>query len=257
MYRRVLYIGGCSPKYMSRQTNSPTITFSKRVGTPQLKSEISATIERVIALVCPEVDLSHRTLNIVLTRANTGGTHGNLATRYSLKDRSQVLSEMDMMVNIGKDSPHASLVHETIHYLQMQLGALSFVHIGGKQTAYIFHYATAALINARVHNGEVLNMMTEGRTWRIGNAPTLQEARDDADSYRVMSPDKGNLNTDYSFNRYLMLSHEAQAHRLAFIIAKKFNFTGYDLTHAHEGAMRQMRAMNRPQPRTVWTVVHA
>lgn len=244
---------------MDGQANSPMITFSKRVGSQQLKNEIQGTIKRVIALVCPEVDLSHRTLNVVLTRANTGGTHGNLATRYSLKDRCQVLSEMDLMVNIGKDSPHASLVHETIHYLQMQLGALSFVHVGGKQTAYVFHHPTAALINARVHNGEVLNTITEGRTWRTTNAPTLQEAREDkangGGSYRVMSPDKGNITTDYAFNRYLMLSHEAQAHRLAFIIAKRFNFTGYDLTHAHEGAMRQMRAMKKPVRRTVWESV--
>lgn len=239
---------------MDGHTNSPTITFSKRVGTPQLKSEIQATIERVIALVCPEVDLSHRTLNVVLTRANTGGTHGNLQTTYSLKDGCQLLDTMNLMVNIGKDSPHASLVHETIHYLQMQLGALSFVHVGGKQTAYVFHYATAALINARVHNGEVLNTMTEGRTWRTTNAPTLQQARDNT-GYRVMRPDSGRIQTDAAFNRYLMLSHEAQAHRLAFIIAKKFGFTGYDLTNAQEGAMRQMRAMKKVEVRTVWEVV--
>ena len=116
--------------------NLPTIRFTKRVGQAPLKNMIQGVIESTLGVLAHDIDMSGRTLNVVLTRANTGSTRGHI--RISAKtceetgDRVQNLDVMELMLNLGpmrnaRDEGDLikTLMHETIHYVQYQSGIMS------------------------------------------------------------------------------------------------------------------------------------
>ena len=116
--------------------NLPTIRFPKRVGQAPLKNMIQGVIESTLGVLAYDIDMSGRTLNVVLTRANTGGTRGHI--RISAKtceetgERVQNLDTMELMLNLGpmrnaRDEGDLikTLMHETIHYVQYQSGIMA------------------------------------------------------------------------------------------------------------------------------------
>ena len=249
--------------YPNQFTNSPLIHFTKSVGDSTFKQMIQATIEHTIHTLVPEMVFHHRTLNVVLTRAQTGSTGGYLKVRASASQGVHLAKPMELMVNIGKGSLQATIIHETIHWLQYQLKILSVAYLNGAYkggSTYLWDNATGALLNARGHDEAVLNMMTEGRTWRTEAHTTTGEG---VTAYRGSNPRTGAL----SRMKYFLEPCERQAHRLSIIVAKRMvtalNLKEADIDGLRAMKMRSLDARNdyydtRPRsPRTeTWTVVH-
>lgn len=116
--------------------NLPTIVFTKQVGETPLKTQVAHIVGNTLDVIAHDIDMSGKTLNVVLTRANTGRTNGHI--RISAKtceetgDRVQNLDVMELMLNLGpmrnmKDEGDLikTLMHETIHYVQYQSGIMS------------------------------------------------------------------------------------------------------------------------------------
>ena len=114
--------------------NLPTIRFTKRVGDSTLKTKIQGVIESTLDVLAHDLDMSGRTLNVVLTRANTG-PHEDISAsvrRPARRPKVQNLDVMELMLNLGpmrnaRDEGDLikTLMHETIHYVQYQSGILT------------------------------------------------------------------------------------------------------------------------------------
>lgn len=241
---------------MPTYANSPEVNFTHAVGTSAVKNTVKTLILDTINAVAPEVNFNHRTLNIQLTRANTGATAGHL--KISFINGHIQKPTMSMMVNMKRVDSEQTIIHETIHWLQFQLNVATAVRHEGRYV-YLWDNATGALLNARGQgDNALLNMMTEGRTWNA-TAPTLGTAQ----GVRVHRHSTDMKSTHGRLNYYLDPA-ESQAHRLALPIAKRLGQPQAVLDSCLSMAGKQMNAVKEAKEgrRTtelmgeLWTVVN-
>lgn len=224
---------------MPTYPTSPAIRFTHAVGNETLKGELKNLILETIHTVAPEVDFSHRVLALQLTRANTGNEAGHLNVQLSGGVMS--LDGMRMKVNIKSSAVIETVIHETIHWLQFQLKIATAVKVNGR-FSYLWCNSTGALLNARGQgDNALLNMMTEGRTWN-----TVAPVKGGAGVRET--PSMG-MNTRAGCLNYYLDPAEAQAHRLAFGIAKQMGMTAHSLRGCMTMALRQFEKVQQYKPR--------
>ena len=123
--------------------NLPLIRFPKRVGQAPIKNFVRSVIETtIIDLVRDDVDLTNITLDVILTRANTGRTNGSLGSSWKLPAMKDIrrgdtiqtdLTHFRLMLNLGPSADNhkndadliKTLMHETIHFVQYVTGIMT------------------------------------------------------------------------------------------------------------------------------------
>ena len=213
--------------------NLPQIRFPKRVGQAPIKNFVRSVIETtIIDLVRDDVDLTDITLDVVLTRANTGRTSGSLASSWKLPSNIRNLRKGDtvptdlthfrLMLNLGPSADNhksdadliKTLMHETIHFVQYVTGIMTVTGqwFGGR-----------SLTPTRTWNltaGYELNYRARGGVCFVAREPrplTQQEG----DRVEKMARRPRSTRTDRTYAQYLAQPHERQAWTQVLPLARR------------------------------------
>jgi hypothetical protein len=183
--------------------NLPTIRFTKRVGDSTLKTKIQGVIESTLDVLAHDLDMSNKTLNVVLTRANTGRTHGHIRVSATFSNPKANLDTMELMLNLGsmrnaRDEGDLikTLMHETIHYVQYQSGILTG-EVVGRSWVNTWNLTRATELSRRAQGNR--SFITEAR-------PITPQAGDRVETIK-RAPKRGTT----SYEQYLLMPHERQA----------------------------------------------
>lgn len=182
--------------------NLPTIVFVKQVGETPLKTKVARIIGQTLDVLAHDLDMSGNTLEVVLTRANTGRTRGHLRTSATILNPKVELGTMELMLNLGpmrnmKDEGDLikTLMHETIHYVQYQSGVLTGEWCGAWVNTWNLTRATELSRRAQGNR----SFITEAR-------PITPQAGDRIETIK-RAPKRGTT----SYEQYLLMPHERQA----------------------------------------------
>ena len=193
--------------------NLPTIRFTKRVGQAPLKNMVKSVIENSIHHLCYDLDLSRVVLDVVLTRAK-GPTRGSMGYAHGVHIGKPNLNHMRLLLNIGsmnnaRDEGDLikTLMHEVIHFAQMQHGILMGEVVKGARGRTVwqnsFNVTRSYELSRRIQGPS--SMLEEKRiNWQEGD--------------RVDTLVKVSARRNY--NAYLMQPHERQAWRGVLGMAK-------------------------------------
>ena len=222
--------------------NLPQIRFPKRVGQAPIKDFVRSVIETtIIDLVRDDVDLTNITLDVILTRANTGRTHGSLGTWFNTpSDISNLrkgdtiqtdLTRFRLMLNLGPSADNhkddadliKTLMHETIHFVQYVTGILTATAqwFGGRNLVKSYTWNVTA--------GYVLNYRARGDcdTSFFGRASSLyaREPRSlthrEGDRVETLARRPRSTRTDRTYAQYLAQPHERQAWTQVLPLARR------------------------------------
>lgn len=200
--------------------NLPTIVFTKRVGQAPLKAFVQNVIETTLLDLVEEQDANLRevTLEVVLTRSNTGRTQGSMGYTWDIqgvptrgKTYGTDLKTFTLMLNLGRSADAhkddgdliKTLMHETIHMVQMVTGMMTV------QGTYTGRRSLHTVTTWNVTAGHELNFRARGRSCIMVREPrslTTQEG-DRVETINRPPNSKG----DRNYARYLAMPHERQA----------------------------------------------
>ena len=213
--------------------NLPLIRFPKRVGQAPIKNFVRSVIETtIIDLVRDDVDLTDITLDVILTRANTGRTNGSLGTWFKMpSDISNLrkgdtvqtdLTRFRLMLNLGPSADNhkndadliKTLMHETIHFVQYVTGILTATAqwFGGRNLvkSYTWNLTAGYELNYRARGGRCF-VAREPRTL------THQES----DRVETIARRPRSTRTDRTYAQYLAQPHERQAWTQVLPLARR------------------------------------
>ena len=213
--------------------NLPLIRFPKRVGQAPIKNFVRSVIETtIIDLVRDDVDLTDITLDVILTRANTGRTNGSLGTWFKMpSDISNLrkgdtvqtdLTRFRLMLNLGPSADNhkndadliKTLMHETIHFVQYVTGILTATAqwFGGRNLvkSYTWNLTAGYELNYRARGGRCF-VAREPRTL------THQEG----DRVETIARRPRSTRTDRTYAQYLAQPHERQAWTQVLPLARR------------------------------------
>ena len=213
--------------------NLPLIRFPKRVGQAPIKNFVRSVIETtIIDLVRDDVDLPDITLDVILTRANTGRTNGSLGTWFKMpSDISNLrkgdtvqtdLTRFRLMLNLGPSADNhkndadliKTLMHETIHFVQYVTGILTATAqwFGGRNLvkSYTWNLTAGYELNYRARGGRCF-VAREPRTL------THQES----DRVETIARRPRSTRTDRTYAQYLAQPHERQAWTQVLPLARR------------------------------------
>ena len=213
--------------------NLPLIRFPKRVGQAPIKNFVRSVIETtIIDLVRDDVDLTDITLDVILTRANTGRTNGSLGTWFKMpSDISNLrkgdtvqtdLTRFRLMLNLGPSANNhkndadliKTLMHETIHFVQYVTGILTATAqwFGGRNLvkSYTWNLTAGYELNYRARGGRCF-VAREPRTL------THQES----DRVETIARRPRSTRTDRTYAQYLAQPHERQAWTQVLPLARR------------------------------------
>ena len=213
--------------------NLPLIRFPKRVGQAPIKNFVRSVIETtIIDLVRDDVDLTDITLDVILTRANTGRTNGSLGTWFKMpSDISNLrkgdtvqtdLTRFRLMLNLGPSADNhkndadliKTLMHETIHFVQYGTGILTATAqwFGGRNLvkSYTWNLTAGYELNYRARGGRCF-VAREPRTL------THQES----DRVETIARRPRSTRTDRTYAQYLAQPHERQAWTQVLPLARR------------------------------------
>ena len=213
--------------------NLPLIRFPKRVGQAPIKNFVRSVIETtIIDLVRDDVDLTDITLDVILTRANTGRTNGSLGTWFKMpSDISNLrkgdtvqtdLTRFRLMLNLGPSADNhkndadliKTLMHETIHFVQYVTGILTATAqwFGGRNLvkSYTWNLTAGYELNYRARGGRCF-VAREPRTL------THQEG----DRVETMARKPRSTRTPRTYAQYLAQPHERQAWTQVLPLARR------------------------------------
>ena len=222
--------------------NLPLIRFPKRVGQAPVKNFVRSVIETtIIDLVRDDVDLTDITLDVVLTRANTGRTSGSLASSWELPSNIRNLRKGDtvqtdlthfrLMLNLGPSADNhksdgdliKTLMHETIHFVQYVTGIMTVTGqwFGGRSLTPTRTWNVTA--------GYELNYRARGDcdTSFFGRAHSLyaREPRSlthrEGDRVETIARRPRSTRTDRTYAQYLAQPHERQAWMQVLPLARR------------------------------------
>jgi hypothetical protein len=187
--------------------NLPTIVFTKQVGETPLKTSVAEVIGNTLDTLAYDIDMSNKTLNVVLTRSNTGTTRGHIQisakTCEQTGERVQNLDVMELMLNLGpmrnaRDEGDLikTLMHETIHYVQYQSGIMAET-LDGRKWVTSWNVTRASEISRRAQG--VRSFVTE--------KPIHPQAGDRIETLVPAPRGRG----EYCHARYLATPQERQA----------------------------------------------
>lgn len=185
--------------------NLPTIVFTKQVGETTLKTFVAEVIGNTLDTLAYDLDMSNKTLNVVLTRSNTGGTQGHLRVTASRFDPVVKLDTMELMLNLGpmksaKDDADliTTLMHETVHYVQFQSGVMKGEVVNNFRTwKYTWNVTRSSEIGRRA----------QGSRSFVSEKSITPVHSDDVRVINRTSSVKG----DYNYARYMNQPEERQA----------------------------------------------
>ena len=213
--------------------NLPLIRFPKRVGQAPIKNFVRSVIETtIIDLVRDDVDLTDITLDVILTRANTGRTNGSLGTWFKMpSDISNLrkgdtvqtdLTRFRLMLNLGPSADNhkndadliKTLMHETIHFVQYVTGILTATAqwFGGRNLvkSYTWNLTAGYELNYRARGGRCF-VAREPRTL------THQEG----DRVETIARRPRSTRTARTYAQYLAQPHERQAWTQVLPLARR------------------------------------
>ena len=213
--------------------NLPLIRFPKRVGQAPIKNFVRSVIETtIIDLVRDDVDLTDITLDVILTRANTGRTNGSLGTWFKMpSDISNLrkgdtvqtdLTRFRLMLNLGPSADNhkndadliKTLMHETIHFVQYVTGILTATAqwFGGRNLvkSYTWNLTAGYELNYRARGGRCF-VAREPRTL------THQES----DRVETIARRPRSTRTDRTYAQYLAQPLERQAWTQVLPLARR------------------------------------
>ena len=213
--------------------NLPLIRFPKRVGQAPIKNFVRSVIETtIIDLVRDDVDLTDITLDVILTRANTGRTNGSLGTWFKMpSDISNLrkgdtvqtdLTRFRLMLNLGPSADNhkndadliKTLMHETIHFVQYVTGILTATAqwFGGRNLvkSYTWNLTAGYELNYRARGGRCF-VAREPRTL------THQES----DRVETIARRPRSTRTDRTYAQYLAQPHARQAWTQVLPLARR------------------------------------
>ena len=213
--------------------NLPLIRFPKRGGQAPIKNFVRSVIETtIIDLVRDDVDLTDITLDVILTRANTGRTNGSLGTWFKMpSDISNLrkgdtvqtdLTRFRLMLNLGPSADNhkndaaliKTLMHETIHFVQYVTGILTATAqwFGGRNLvkSYTWNLTAGYELNYRARGGRCF-VAREPRTL------THQES----DRVETIARRPRSTRTDRTYAQYLAQPHERQAWTQVLPLARR------------------------------------
>lgn len=214
--------------------NLPLIRFPKRVGQAPIKNFVRSVIETtIIDLVRDDVDLTNITLDVILTRANTGRTSGSLGSDWKLPAQMKNLRRGDtlqtdltyfrLMLNLGPSADNhkndadliKTLMHETIHFVQYVTGILTVTGqwFGGRSLTptRTWNLTAGYELNYRARGGREIFNFHEPRTL------THQEG----DRVETIAHRPRSTRTARSYAQYLAQPHERQAWMQVLPLARR------------------------------------
>ena len=213
--------------------NLPLIRFPKRVGQAPIKNFERSVIETtIIDLVRDDVDLTDITLDVILTRANTGRTNGSLGTWFKMpSDISNLrkgdtvqtdLTRFRLMLNLGPSADNhkndadliKTLMHETIHFVQYVTGILTATAqwFGGRNLVKSYTWNLTA--------GYELNYRARGGRCFVAREP-LTLTHQESDRVETIARRPRSTRTDRTYAQYLAQPHERQAWTQVLPLARR------------------------------------
>lgn len=218
MYRKIQTFIGRRPLGLNMANNPqarnlPTIRFTKRVGQAPLKNMVQSVIENSIHHLCYDLDLSECVLDVLLTRAQ-GPTRGSMGYAEGVFEGKPNLNHMQLLLNIGsmtnaRDEGELikTLMHEVIHFAQMQHGILMGEVVRGARGRKVWQ------TSFNVSAGYELSRRIQGAGSLLFERPISWQQGDRVDTLVKASPRR-------NYNAYLMQPHERQAWRGVLGMAK-------------------------------------
>lgn len=186
--------------------NLPTITFTKTVGKTPLKTTVANVIGNSITHLCYDLDLSGVALDVVLTRAQ-GPTRGSMGYAHGVHIGKPDNKHMRLLLNIGPmDNARAegelikTLMHEVIHFAQMQHGILMGEVVKGARGRTVWQESF------NVTRSYELSRRCQGASSLLEEKPIQWQEGDRVDTLVKVSARS-------NYNAYLMQPHERQAWR--------------------------------------------
>ena len=186
--------------------NLPTITFTKKVGETPLKTTVANVIGNSITHLCHDLDLSGVALDVVLTRAQ-GPTRGSMGYTHGVHSGRPDKTQMTLLLNIGpmtnaRDEGDLikTLMHEVIHFAQMQHDILMGEVVRGARGRTVWQ--TSFNVSASYE----LSRRCQGARSFLFERPISYQEGDRVDTLVKVSARR-------NYNGYLMMPHERQAWR--------------------------------------------
>ena len=193
--------------------NLPTITFTKTVGKTPLKTLVANVIGNSISHLCYDLDLSGVALDVVLTRAQ-GPTRGSMGYAEGVHIGKPNPDHMRLLLNIGsmknaRDEGDLikTLMHEVIHFAQMQHGILMGEVVRGARGRTVWQNSF------NVTRSYELSRRIQGPSSLLEEKPIQWQEGDRVDTLVKVSARR-------NYNAYLMQPHERQAWRGVLGMAK-------------------------------------
>ena len=222
--------------------NLPLIRFPKRVGQAPIKNFVRSVIETtIIDLVRDDVDLTNITLDVILTRANTGRTNGSLGTWFKIpSDISNLrkgdtvqtdLTRFRLMLNLGPSANNhkndadliKTLMHETIHFVQYVTGILTATAqwFGGRNLvkSYTWNVTAGYALNYRARGDSDTQFFGAFHTFFARDARPL--THQEGDRVEKIARRPRSTRTDRTYAQYLAQPHERQAWMQVLPLARR------------------------------------
>ena len=184
--------------------NLPTIRFTKRVGQAPLKNMVQSVIENSIQHLCYDLDLSGVSLDVALTRAK-GPTRGSMGYTHGVHSGRPDKTQMTLMLNIGsmtnaRDEGDLikTLMHEVIHFAQMQHDILMGEVVRGARGRTVWQSSF------NLTRSYELSRRCQGARSLLQEKPITHQEGDRVETLVKVSPRS-------NYNGYLMMPHERQA----------------------------------------------
>lgn len=209
MYRKIQTFIGWRPLGLNMANNPqarnlPTIRFTKRVGQAPLKNMVQSVIENSIQHLCYDLDLSGVSLDVALTRAK-GPTRGSMGYTHGVHSGRPDKTQMTLMLNIGsmtnaRDEGDLikTLMHEVIHFAQMQHDILMGEVVRGARGRTVWQSSF------NLTRSYELSRRCQGARSLLQEKPITHQEGDRVETLVKVSPRS-------NYNGYLMMPHERQA----------------------------------------------